>query len=126
MVASALSESYGGNNENSGYNFLEKVVQVPLRIPKALNEDILHFTFELIEDVIKQSKIELSENEVSSVANSISTYLLPKITTPRLAIQYSNSLSFLIPLLIKEVNYNDLILFEGIKIFYPNHYKFIK
>ena len=40
---------------------------------------------------------------------------------------YARSLlSFLIPLLKGEVNISDLILFEGIKIFYPKHYEFIK
>ena len=126
MVASALSERYGGSNDESGFNFPEKIVQVPLRIPKALSNDLLDYTFELLDIVIKESKVDLSKEESEIIGNLIARYVLPKISTPRLAVRYSNSLSFLIPLLIGEVNNSDLILFDAIKIFYPNHYKFIK
>lgn len=126
MVASALSDRYGGKNEKAGYNFLEKIVQVPLRIPKAHSKDILNFTFKLLDQVIEESKLKLSKEESEIIGNTISRYFLHKITTPRLAVRYANSLSFLIPLLKGEVNNTDLILFEAIKIFYPDHYKFIK
>lgn len=126
MVASALSERYGGNDQESGYNFLEKIVQVPLRIPKALSNDLLNYTFELLDKVIKESEIDINKDEVQYIASSISKYTLHKILTPRLAVRYANSLSFLIPLLKGEVNNRDLILFEAVKIFYPEHYKFIK
>lgn len=126
MVASALSERYGGDNEESGYNFLEKIVQVPLRIPKALSNDLLNYTFELLDQVIKESEIEIKKEEAQNIASLISRYILHKISTPRLAVRYANSLSFLLPLLNGEVNNRDLILFEAVKIFYPDHYKFIK
>lgn len=117
MVASALSERYGGSNDESGFNFPEKIVQVPLRIPKALSNDLLDYTFELLDIVIKESKVDLSKEESEIIGNLIARYVLPKISTPRLAVRYSNSLSFLIPLLIGEVNNSDLILFDAIKIF---------
>jgi predicted KAP-like P-loop ATPase len=126
MVASSIGERFAEGNKNSGHNFLEKIIQVPLRIPKALSNDLLNYTFELINEVLKVSKIDLKQDIEATVGYQISQNLLLKINTPRLAIRYANSLSFLIPLLKGEVNIADLILFEGVKLFYPKHYYFIK
>lgn len=126
MVASSIGERYAEGNKNSGYNFLEKIIQVPLRIPKALSKDLLDYTLKLIDEILKENMIELSDNDASTIGYQISQNILLRIKTPRLGIRYSNSLSFLIPLLKGEVNIGDLILFEGIKLFYPNHYDFVK
>jgi len=126
MVASSIGERYAEGNKNSGHNFLEKIIQVPLRIPQALSKNLMNYTFELINGILKENKIDLDDDEASTVGYQISQNLLLKIKTPRLAIRYSNSLSFLIPLLKGEVNIADLILFEGLKLFYPLHYDFIK
>jgi len=126
MVASAIGERYANGDKISGYNFLEKIIQVPLRIPKALSSSLLNYTYELVNEVIKESGIELSESEGQHIGYLISQNVLPKITTPRLAVRYANSLSFLLPLLKGEVNHSDLILFEAVKIYFPKHYDFIK
>jgi predicted KAP-like P-loop ATPase len=126
MVASSIGERFAKGDINSGYNFLEKIIQVPLRIPQALPKDLLQFTFDLLNYILEENKIDIGKEEEQNVGYLISQNLLPKIKTPRLAIRYVNSLSFLIPLLDGEVNMSDLILFEGVKILYPNHYDFIK
>lgn len=126
MVASAIGERYANGDKISGYNFLEKIIQVPLRIPKALSSSLLNYTYELINEVIKESGIALSETEGQHIGYLISQNILLKITTPRLAVRYSNSLSFLLPLLKGEVNHSDLILFEAVKTYFPKHYDFIK
>lgn len=126
MVASAIGERYAAGDINSGHNFLEKIIQVPLRIPQALSKDILDYTFELLNKILNENEVELGENESQHIGSIISSNILIKIKTPRLAIRYVNSLSFLIPLLKGEVNMSDLILFEGVKLFYPKYYAFIK
>lgn len=126
MVASAIGERYAAGNINSGHNFLEKIIQVPLRIPQALSKDLLNYTFELLNKMLKENEVDLDDNESQHIGSIISRNILIKIKTPRLAIRYVNSLSFLIPLLKGEVNMSDLILFEGVKIFYPKYYEFIK
>lgn len=126
MVASAIGERYANGDKISGYNFLEKIIQVPLRIPKALSSSLLHYTYELLNEVINESGIVLSESESQHIGYLISQNILPRIITPRLAVRYANSLSFLLPLLKGEVNHSDLILFEAVKIYFPKHYDFIK
>lgn len=126
MVASAIGDRYANGDKKSGYNFLEKIIQVPLRIPKALPKALLDYTLELINGVLVETELELNDNESQNVGFFLSQYILPRISTPRLSVRFANSLSFLIPLVKGEVNHSDLILFEAIKIFYPDHYNFIK
>lgn len=125
MVASAIGERYADGNKIAGYNFLEKIIQVPLRIPQALSKSLLNYTFDLLNDILKTNQIELKDDS-TDVGYQITKNISIKINTPRLAIRYANSLTFLVPLLSGEVNICDLILFEGLKLFYPDYYNFIK
>src|SRR5690606_33695923 len=38
MVSAAIGERFGAGNQKSGQNFLEKIIQVPLKIPVAQPE----------------------------------------------------------------------------------------
>lgn len=126
MVASAISERFGDGTKQSGEHFLEKIVQVPLIIPKAQESDLRSFALTQVEDVLNFNKIELSQNEIQSLIKHFDAAILPKIDTPRSALRYSNSISFTFPLLLNEVNYIDLLLIEAVKIFYPDLYNFIR
>jgi predicted KAP-like P-loop ATPase len=126
MVAAAIGERFGAGNKESGQNFLEKIIQVPITIPVAQPAALNEFCFEMINRILDSNKIELSENEVKRFISEFSNNLLNKLKTPRLAVRYVNTLSFSLPLLYGEVNLVDLMLFEAIKIFYPSHYEFIK
>ena len=95
MVASAIGERFAEGNRNSGHNFLEKIIQVPLRIPQALSKDSLNFTFELLNEVLKENEVELGTDEDQNVGLLISQNILLRIKTPRLAIRYANSMEFL-------------------------------
>lgn len=126
MVASAIGERFGKGNIDSGHNFLEKIIQVPLQIPQAQPDALKNYCFELVDKAINKSELELSKEEAQRFVSAFSHNILLRLKTPRLAIRYGNSLSFAIPLLKGEVNHVDLMLIEAIKIFYPNHYSFIK
>ena len=126
MVASAIVERFGKGNGDSGHNFLEKIIQVPLQIPQAQPDALKKYCFELVDKAINKSELELSKEEIQRYVSAFSHNILLRLKTPRLAIRYGNSLSFAIPLLKSEVNHVDLMLVEAIKVFYPKHYSFIK
>lgn len=42
-----------------------------------------------------------------------------RMTTPRVAKRFGNALTFALPILVGETDAVDLILIEGIRIFYP-------
>lgn len=126
MVASAIGERFGKGNQDAGYNFLEKIIQVPLKLPIAQPSELKKYCFELVDKSIKDNNLSLNEKEIQRFVSEFSENVLIRLKTPRLAVRYGNTLSFSIPLLKGEVNHVDLMLIEAIKIFYPLHYEFIK
>jgi len=126
MVSAAIGERFGAGNQKSGQNFLEKIIQVPLKIPVAQPEALKQFCFQLVDKAINSNNISLTEDEVRRFVSEFTSNILIKLDTPRLAVRYGNTLSFSLPLLAGEVNLVDLMLIEAIKIFYPSHYEFLK
>jgi len=126
MVASAIGDRFGSGDKKAGENFLEKIIQVPLTIPKAQPDALKKYCFQLVDNAINNSKLKLSKEEVQRFVYQFTTNILNRLTTPRLAVRYGNTLSFSMPLLKGEVNMIDLMLIESLRIFYPNHYNFVK
>lgn len=126
MVASALGERFGSGDKKAGENFLEKIIQVPLTIPKAQPDALKKFCLKLVDNAILKSDLNLSEENVQRFVYQFTTNILGRLTTPRLAVRYGNTLSFSLPLLKGEVNIIDLMLIEALRVFYPDHYFFVK
>jgi len=126
MVASAIGERFGGGDIKAGRNFLEKIIQVPLQIPKAQHTLLKDFCFKVIESALRESEVVLLEEEVKRFFTEFSSHVLSRLKTPRLAVRYGNSLQFLLPMMKGEVNVVDFMLIEAIKIFFPEFYEFIK
>jgi predicted KAP-like P-loop ATPase len=126
MVASAIGDRFGSGDKKAGENFLEKIIQVPLTIPKAQPDALKKFCFQLIDNAINNCNLELSKPEVERLVYQFTTNVLSRLSTPRLAVRFGNTLSFSMPLLKGEVNMVDLMLIEALRIFYPSHYGFVK
>lgn len=126
MVASAIGDRFGDAGQLAGLNFLEKIIQVPLTIPKAQPEALREFCIDLLNRCLTENTIDITEDDGQRYLRHFNNCFLSNLTTPRLAVRYVNSLAFTIPLLKGEVNICDLLLIEGIKIFFPTHYEFIK
>lgn len=126
MVAAAIGNRFGSGDEKAGRDFLEKIVQVPLCIPKASSESLRVYCIELIVKIIEVHNIIISEEDTKNFGYQFTTNIANSLNTPRMAVRYANSLSFALPLLYNEVNIADLMLIEAVKIFYPKHYNFIK
>lgn len=122
MVSKALSPKYSGSASNTGYQFLEKIVQIPLKIPKASTKALRQYTLELLEQVVNSNNVELNKSDLGDFVRNFDTAFLPYIDNPRIGVRYANTLAFSIPLLKNEANISDLMLVEGLKIFYPELY----
>lgn len=126
MVSEAIGDRFSSGNIEAGKSFLEKIIQVPITIPKAQPEALKNLCFSFIEENIKSSNINLTEEEIKRFVFQFTTNILSEINTPRQVVRFCNSISFSLPLLINEVNTIDLLLIEAIKIFFPLHYNLIK
>lgn len=126
LIAASLAPKYGSGTKDSGYDFLEKIIQLPLNLPKARKQDLRSFTIKLLEKVLDDVKINLDQKDTNEFVNRFDEAFLPALDNPRIAVRFANSINFSIPLLIGEVNLIDLITIEAIRIFYPDLYSFIK
>jgi hypothetical protein len=126
MVANALSERYSGNKTDPGANFLEKIIQVPLILPKADEISLRQLCFKGVDQAVKDAEIQLTESQVQEFVRHFIDGLEVRLSTPRMAKRYTNALAFALPILKGEVNPVDLMLTEGIRVFYPQLYEFIR
>ncbi len=123
VVAASVGERYGAGDVNAGRKFLEKIVQVPLYLPRIDDTSLQRFTFSCIDEALKNAQVALSESEGREFVRQFTAGLESRIDTPRLAKRYGNALSFALPLLQGEVNTVDLMLIEGIRALCPELYQ---
>lgn len=126
VVADALGEVYGEGDINAGRRFLEKIIQVPLHLPPANPDTLQHMAFSACDRVLNLSGIKLNEQRATEFANQFAHGLMPALKTPRQVRLYDNALTFAVPILKGEVNVGDQMLIEGVRIFYPDFYAFIR
>ncbi len=125
-VAKALGERYGAGDEASGQAFLEKIIQVPLKLPVAMKEDLRSLCFQEIDRALNSSGIELSKEELGGFVSGFDRGISVRLDTPRAAKRYGNALMFALPMLKGEINLVDLLLIEAVRAFYPAVYNCIR
>lgn len=126
MVSEAIGERFGSGDKKAGHNFLEKIIQIPLNLPVAAPSSLREYCFKLIDSAIQASEVDIPNAHIERFVYNFTSYVFSRLNTPRLAVRYSNTIAFSLPLLENEVNYSDLLLIESIRVFFPSHYLFIK
>lgn len=71
-------------------------------------------------------KQKFTEEEHEVFIKQFRKGLQVRLNTPRMAKRYQNALIFALPILEDEVNIVDLMLIEGVRVFYPKMYDLIK
>jgi len=126
VVAASLQERYSSTKNNAGEDFLEKIIQVPLHLPSVEQPILREFCFKGVDEALSISGIKLSQQQVQEFVRDFSDAFDDCLTTPRKAKLYGNTLLFSLPILKGEVNPVDLMLIEGIRIFFPSLYVIIR
>lgn len=120
VVVNALSKVQSG----SGYDYLEKVIQVPFDIPKILESEIHTHLFNQL-DLIIGEIVDCRWNPTywGNVFHSGFKYLFKDFRDIR---RYINTLKLSFDLIGSEVNIVDLFAIVAIQVFIPELYKGIK
>lgn len=126
IVADALSLRYGNQGKMNGYKFLEKIISVPLNLPRIPLFVLREYCIEYVMKNLNLANFHLTDQERLSFIYLLSQGLAIRIKTPRMAKRYANALSFALPILRGEVNYVDLMIIEGFRIFFPEMYTEIR
>lgn len=125
-VAKSLGGRYGAGDEASGRAFLEKIIQVPLKLPVAMKEDLRSLCFQQVDQALSTAGVELSKENVGGFVSGFDRGVSIRLDTPRAAKRYGNGLMFALPMLNGEVNIVDLLLIEAVRAFYPSIYDIIR
>lgn len=125
-VAKALGDRYGEGGEMSGRSFLEKIIQLPLKLPVAAKEDLRAVCFEHVDQVLASAGVEATETEVGEFVTGFDRGVSIRLTTPRAAHRFGNGLRFVLPTLIGETNLADMLLVEAMRAFYPEVYAVVR
>jgi len=125
-VASALQERYGSEDGQGGKNFIEKIIQLPLNLPKADTISLRKICFEGVDKALNEAEIQLTEENVTAFGRHFINGLEIRVRSPRMAKRYTMDLSLSLPILKDEINTVDFMLIEGLRLFYPKIYDTIK
>jgi hypothetical protein len=129
MVASAIGEKYAsssGQAYEAGVNFLEKIVQVPLHLPPPSPDALRQYCFGLVDEALRESATEMSQEQVNEFVRHFIDGIQIRLKTPRMAKRYANALHFALTILKGETYTPDLLLVEGLRMFYPKLYDAIR
>lgn len=129
MVANAIGERFTAiENERAqaGQSFLEKIVQVPLDLPAIPRSALGRFAFEAIDEALRTAGVQLTESQSHDFAQIFSDGIGIRLKTPRMAKRYANAIAFALGINKGEVHEVDMMLIEGIRVFYPNAYQALK
>jgi len=129
MVAAAIGERYAassGSSYEAGTNFLEKIVQVPLHLPPATEQDLRKHCFSLVDEALNQSQTQLSQQQINEFVSQFISGLEIRLKTPRMAKRYANALHFSLAILKGETYPPDLMLIEGMRVFFTELYDAIR
>ncbi|MDW7760405.1 MAG: P-loop NTPase fold protein [Acidobacteriota bacterium] len=126
VVAKALGERYGGGDEPSGRAFLEKIIQIPLKLPAAAKEDLRGMCFEQVDRALTATGIELTKDQIGEFIAGFDRGVSVRLTTPRGAKRFGNGLMFALPMLVGEANPVDLLLVEALRAFFPEVYDIVR
>ena len=119
VVAGAIGQRFGGGDKQAGYDYLEKIVQVNLDLPVADRDVLAQLCIDGVNDALRIASVSLTPEQNQEFQLAFLQYIVPALSTPRLAKLYANSVAFVLPLLAREINPVDLLILEAIKFLYP-------
>lgn len=125
-VATSLSHKFGDKKPKSGYEYLEKIIQIPLHLPKPSSFALREYSLNLLIDSLGKVGVQLKNFEVENFLGQFDLAFAPALKNPRIGIRMANAIAFSVPLLLGEVNLSDLMIIECMRVFYPELYGLIR
>lgn len=132
-VAAALAKRHSSasrkrNEERTagGFEFLEKIVQLPLRLPRARKRALDLIVDDAIGTALMGAGIQLNEREAREFGRRYAEGFSPAITSVRAAKRFASAASFALSLLKGETYPIDVLTIEGINVCYPSVYAAIR
>ncbi len=103
-------------------DFLEKIVQIDINLPKVDQEQVDEFVGSGIDNIAELHRVQFEKNIGERFGNIYQKYGKRHIADLRTAKRYLNAILFSMPLVKGEINYGDFLVLEFIRVFCPNVY----
>ncbi len=122
-VGKALNSRFeDGQSQDAGRKYLEKIIQIPLRIPALRREDIDKMLLDAVAALLSDNEISLEVEEGERFRQIYDESFCKFFDTPRAIYRYLNALKFLLPSVKGEVDIVDFLILEIVRIFQPEVY----
>lgn len=127
MVAKSISARFGKGELSDGYNFIDKIVQVPITLPQIQTPHLKSLFHKQLNEIFSALPATHSSvaDHIADNTDKIAGILGGLFETRRDMLRYTNQVQFILPLLYEEVNIFDLCLIEAVKLFHPIGYRVI-
>jgi|SRR5579862_373217 len=122
VVTKALSKRFA-DSQGSGSSFIEKIVQVPIELPRSDEGVLRSMTLQAMTDVLQSAGVELADDDINRFSLVFQRHLAQHIGTPRMVKRIANAIEFVVPLLVGEVNITDLLLVHTMSVLFPSVYR---
>ena len=124
VVGDALASRYLAGDHGSGAAFLEKIVQVPLTVPRADPSRVAALMNQWLAEVMKEHCPQLSFEESTRLHDTMDSWVWPQVTTLRAGKRLLSTVKFVVPLMSGEVSPVDQVLLESLRVLYLPLYTF--
>ena len=126
-VAEALGARFGGGGDAAaqGAAFLEKIVQVPVRLPPADPRLVAALMRDLLMRVVVAHCGQLPAREQDRLDTALDGCVWPLVTTLRVGKQLLSKVDFALPVMRGEVNPCDQVILQALELLHPDLYRFI-
>ena len=119
MVAKSIGDYHGKGSTQDGRKFLDKIIQVPISLPRIPNSNMKRL---ISEELINTLRDYTEMDNMTEITKAVE----PFISTYRELRRYCNQLSFVLPHLKDEVNIKELCMIEAIKMVNAESYSRIQ
>lgn len=118
-----VAESLRGVQGDNGVAYMDKVIQIPLAMPKASQSILLHALDDKLEGLIDVCRDDYSQTRLYEVSNNL---IKPYLHTMRDVKRLQNVTYYLMRLLASELNSIDVLGLAALLAFQPSVYRWAK
>lgn len=125
VVAEALGARYRAGGAGGGREFLEKIINAPLHLPRADPSVVAQVLREMLDQVLASHQVLLNEpDERMRLDDALEAAVWPCVTSLRQGKRLLGKADFALPIMAGEVNPVDQVLMEALQLLFPDLYSF--
>lgn len=125
VVIEALGAHYRSGGAGAGGEFLEKIINAPLQLPRADSSVIAQVLREMLERVLASHRILLNDpGERIRLDGVLDVAVWPCVTSLRQGKRLLGKIDFALPIMAGEVNPVDQVLMEALQLIFPTLHSF--